>query len=160
MRGRTHRRARCGRWAVVVAAAAILAACQQAPSLAEQKVQTDSLINVDATAFASRANDSLFTSNWWWLDWSTDGCSNGPDTGAWFDFHNPCWHHDFGYRNYKRFNRGGIIPNPEASRKRIDDMFYDDMKAHCSGRAITLRPACSSTALSYYTAVRNFGSIA
>src|SRR4051812_29321639 len=35
------------------------------------------------------------------FDWSTDYCSASPDKPLGFDFTISCWHHDFGYRNYK-----------------------------------------------------------
>ncbi len=35
------------------------------------------------------------------FDWSTDYCSASPDNPLGFDFTLACWHHDFGYRNYK-----------------------------------------------------------
>ena len=63
-------------------------------------------------------------------------------------------------RNCKRFNREGhIIPNPEASRQRVDDMFHSDMIVDCDGRASTLRPTCEGRAEPYYALVRQFGSI-
>src|SRR3954453_1121910 len=35
------------------------------------------------------------------FDWSTDYCSDSPDNPLGFQFSTSCWHHDFGYRNYK-----------------------------------------------------------
>ena len=86
------------------------------------------------------------------LDWSTDYCSNVPDTGVSFNFINPCTRHDFGYRNYKRY---GIFTS--TNRKFIDDKFLADMKDHCSTRSIFLKPSCYETAYTYYAGVRALG---
>jgi hypothetical protein len=86
------------------------------------------------------------------LDWDTDFCSGAPDTALHFDFTNACIRHDFGYRNYKKFK---IFT--KAARKRIDDRFLADMRAHCATRHIFIRGSCRQTALLYYAAVRRFG---
>lgn len=86
------------------------------------------------------------------FDWSNDGCSNVPDTGTAFDFRYSCIRHDFGYRNYK-----GFAIFTEGNKKRIDDKFLTDMKAHCSARAFPLKPSCYSTAYTYYAGVRALG---
>jgi hypothetical protein len=82
------------------------------------------------------------------LDWSSDACSYSPDRPLGYDFVPACNRHDFGYRNYKKQGRFD-----EASRKRIDDLFYADMKGVCAGALV-----CDGVAWTYYEAVRTFGS--
>jgi len=97
-----------------------------------------------------------------WFDWSTDGCS-APligDTGRSFNFRASCFRHDFGYRNLKllerRYGQGYTYWNG-ANRKRVDQQFLTDMKAHCRGRALPLRPTCLLWADVFYSAVRIAG---
>lgn len=97
-----------------------------------------------------------------WFDWSTDGCS-APlvgDTGFSFNFRDPCRRHDFGYRNLKllekRYGAGSTYWNG-TSRRRVDQQFLADMKAHCRGRALTLQVQCFSWAETFYAAVRVAG---
>ncbi|MFF5295686.1 phospholipase [Paractinoplanes globisporus] len=87
------------------------------------------------------------------FDWSTDYCSASPDKPLGFDFTLSCWHHDFGYRNYKAI---GAFP---ANKDRVDDMFYADLKRKCATYSTLVRPACYSLAWTYYEAVHNFGSL-
>ncbi|MFI5889512.1 phospholipase [Actinoplanes sp. NPDC051513] len=87
------------------------------------------------------------------FDWSTDYCSASPDKPLGFDFTLSCWHHDFGYRNYKAI---GAFP---ANKGRIDDTFYADLKRKCATYSSIVRPACYSLAWTYYEAVHNFGSL-
>ena len=87
------------------------------------------------------------------FDWTTDYCSASPDKPLGFDFTLPCWHHDFGYRNYKA---AGQFP---ANKDRVDDMFYADLKRVCATYSSAVRPACYSLAWTYYEAVHNFGSL-
>jgi hypothetical protein len=87
------------------------------------------------------------------FDWSTDYCSASPDKPLGFDFTLSCWHHDFGYRNYKAV---GQFP---ANKDRIDNMFYADLKRVCTTYSSIVRPACYSLAWTYYQAVHNFGSL-
>lgn len=82
------------------------------------------------------------------VDWSSDGCSNSPDSPFGYDFTKACWRHDFGYRNYKAQNRF-----TEDARLRIDNNFRSDMYALCGSRSL-----CRWTADIYYKAVREFGS--
>ncbi|MGB8858462.1 MAG: phospholipase A2 [Ilumatobacteraceae bacterium] len=97
-----------------------------------------------------------------WFDWSSDGCS-APlvgDTGLSFNFRDPCRRHDFGYRNLqlleRRYGRGSTYWNG-TNRRRVDQQFLADMKAHCRGRAITLQAQCFGWAETYYAAVRVAG---
>jgi hypothetical protein len=88
------------------------------------------------------------------FDWSTDYCSSSPDNPVGFDFKLSCWHHDFGYRNYKAVGR---FP---ANKNRLDNMFYADLKRKCATYSNVTRAACYSLAWTYYQAVHIFGSVA
>jgi hypothetical protein len=88
------------------------------------------------------------------FDWSTDYCSSSPDNPLGYDFTLSCWHHDFGYRNYKAV---GQFP---ANKDRLDNMFYADLKRKCATYSSVLQPPCYSLAWTYYEAVHVFGSIA
>ena len=95
-------------------------------------------------------------------DWTTDFCS-APlvgNTGRSFNFTSPCRRHDFGYRNLRlleqRYGSGSTYWNG-ASRKRVDQQFLADMKGHCAGRSILLRPTCYAWAETFYAAVRLVG---
>ena len=88
------------------------------------------------------------------FDWTTDYCSSSPDNPLGFTFDNSCWHHDFGYRNYKAI---GAFP---ANKDRIDNTFYADLKRKCATYSVLVRSACYSLAWTYYQAVRAFGSTA
>jgi hypothetical protein len=88
------------------------------------------------------------------FDWSTDYCSSSPDNPLGFNFTLSCWHHDFGYRNYKA--AGQFATNKD----RLDNMFYADLKRKCATYSSVVRPACYSLAWTYYQAVHVFGSVA
>lgn len=88
------------------------------------------------------------------FDWSTDYCSSSPDNPLGFDFTLSCWHHDFGYRNYK--DLGTFSTN----KSRLDSMFYADLKRKCATYSTLTQPACYSLAWTYYEAVCIFGSLA
>jgi len=88
------------------------------------------------------------------FDWSTDYCSASPDRPLGFDFTLSCWHHDFGYRNYKAV---GLF---SANKPRLDNTFYADLKRKCATYSTVVRPACNSLAWTYYQAVVAFGSLA
>jgi len=88
------------------------------------------------------------------FDWSTDYCSSSPDNPLGFDFRLSCWHHDFGYRNYK------AMGTFSANKDRLDNMFYADLKRKCATYSSIVRPACYSLAWTYYQAVSVFGSLA
>jgi len=87
------------------------------------------------------------------FDWSTDYCSSSPDKPLGYDFTLSCWHHDFGYRNYKDV---GQFP---ANKARLDSMFYADLKRKCATYTSILQPPCYSLAWTYYQAVSVFGSL-
>jgi opacity protein-like surface antigen len=87
------------------------------------------------------------------FNWTTDYCSSSPDNPLGFNFTNACWHHDFGYRNYKD------IGTFSANKARVDDVFYADLKRKCATYSAVVRPACVSLAWTYYQAVSIFGSL-
>jgi hypothetical protein len=88
------------------------------------------------------------------FDWSTDYCSSSPDNPLGFTFDISCWHHDFGYRNYKAI---GQFP---ANKDRVDSMFYADLQRVCATYSAVTQPACYALAWTYYQAVHIFGSFA
>lgn len=134
-------------------------------SLPEQKSEVDRLLRDSAVTFASKASSPSFRNAYPELDFSTDGCSNWflpdhmNDTGATYDFTAACWHHDFGYRNYKRFRAGGLVPDPEGTRDRLDTMLLNDMKADCAPRPSWQRPTCNARADLYHWLVRQYGTL-
>ncbi|HET6484641.1 MAG TPA: phospholipase [Actinoplanes sp.] len=87
------------------------------------------------------------------FDWTTDYCSTSPDNPLGYPFENSCWHHDFGYRNYK------AIGTFSANKARLDSTFYEDLKRVCANYGGVSGAACSSLAWTYYQAVKNFGSL-
>jgi hypothetical protein len=97
-----------------------------------------------------------------WFDWSTDFCS-APlvgNTGRSFNFTNACRRHDFGYRNLHLLDRRYGSGNWNSiSRKRVDQQFLSDMRAHCRSRAWYDEPTCFAWAEAYYTGVRLAGGI-
>jgi phospholipase A2-like protein len=101
---------------------------------------------------SARANQGAWAA--YGFDWSTDYCSDSPDNPLGFHFDTSCWHHDFGYRNYKAV---GQFP---ANKDRIDSMFYADLKRVCATYSTVVQPACYSLAWTYYEAVHVFGSLA
>ena len=88
------------------------------------------------------------------FDWSTDYCTASPDNPLGFDFRLSCWHHDFGYRNYRAAGQFA------ANKDRVDSVFYADLKRKCTTYSSVIRPACYSLAWTYYEAVHVFGSVA
>ena len=101
---------------------------------------------------AARLNQSAWAS--YAFDWSTDYCSDSPDNPLGFSFEISCWHHDFGYRNYK------AMGTFSANKSRLDDMFYADLKRVCATYSSLVQPACNALAWTYYQAVKAFGSLA
>jgi hypothetical protein len=87
------------------------------------------------------------------FDWSTDYCSSSPDKPLGYDFTLPCWHHDFGYRNYK------LMDQFPANKDRLDNVFYADLKRKCATYSTFLQPPCYSLAWTYYQAVHVFGAV-
>ena len=110
-----------------------------------QTVTDNYLFSTSLTQFSQIRTSHPFDSQ---LDWSSDACSYSPDRPFGYDFTAACSRHDFGYRNFKKQSRF-----TEVNRKRIDDLFYSDMKQSCGGSL-----TCYGTAWTYYQAVRAFGS--
>ncbi|MFG2128765.1 phospholipase [Streptomyces sp. NPDC048751] len=98
---------------------------------------------------AARANQSAWSA--YAFNWSTDYCSSSPDNPFGFPFALSCARHDFGYRNYKA--QGTF----SANKSRLDSAFYEDLKRVCAAYTGSTRTACTSTAWTYYQAVRAFG---
>jgi Prokaryotic phospholipase A2 len=122
----------------------------------DQKVAVlTSWTQANATSYNAWNSARLNESAWadYTFDWSTDYCSASPDQPLGFDFRLPCWHHDFGYRNYKHVN---LFPQ---NKDHVDTMFYYDLKTKCATYNVFVRPACYSLAWTYYQAVHNFGSL-
>ena len=65
---------------------------------------------------------------------------------------------DFGYRNLKLIDMryGNGVWNG-TNRRRVDQQFLADMKAHCRTRAFTLQAQCYTWAQTFYAAVRVAG---
>jgi opacity protein-like surface antigen len=142
---------------VLISALALLAPAVAASAAADSKATV--LSNWTQTTAASTAAWNaarLDRAPWasYGFDWSTDYCSSSPDNPLGFDFTNACWHHDFGYRNYKAI---GAFP---ANKDRVDNVFYADLKRKCATYSAVVRPACLSLAWTYYQAVSIFGSLA
>jgi hypothetical protein len=134
---------------VLVPAGAAYAAADKLTVLSDWTQPTSASTNAWNAARLNRAPWQSYN-----FDWSTDYCSASPDKPLGFDFTLPCWHHDFGYRNYKAV---GAFP---ANKDRVDDMFYADLKRKCATYSSLVRPACYSLAWTYYEAVHTFGSLA
>jgi hypothetical protein len=100
---------------------------------------------------SARLNQAAWAS--YGFDWSTDYCTDSPDNPLGFNFSLPCWHHDFGYRNYTAAGQF------DANKDRVDSMFYADLKRACATYSSLVRPACYSLAWTYYEAVHVFGSV-
>ncbi|WP_405622665.1 phospholipase [Streptomyces sp. NBC_00076] len=98
---------------------------------------------------AARANQSTWSA--YAFDWTTDYCSSSPDNPFGFPFQNSCARHDFGYRNYKA---AGAF---SANKTRLDSAFYEDLKRVCAAYSGGTKTACTSTAWTYYQAVKAFG---
>ncbi|MFJ5730504.1 phospholipase [Streptomyces paradoxus] len=98
---------------------------------------------------AARANQAAWSA--YAFDWSTDHCSSSPDNPFGFPFSMSCARHDFGYRNYKA---AGTF---SANKSRLDSAFYEDLKRVCAAYSGGTKTSCTSTAWTYYQAVRAFG---
>jgi Prokaryotic phospholipase A2 len=101
---------------------------------------------------AARQDRSLFAR--YGFDWSTDYCTGVPSEPFGWDFRLPCWHHDWGYRNYRA---AGLLTL--ANKARIDSVFYFNMRHVCAGYVGRPRVSCDDLAKVYYDAVRTFGGL-
>lgn len=61
------------------------------------------------------------------LNWTTDGCTHGPDNPFRFPFLPACIRHDFGYNNYRAQDRFTKI-----NKRDIDDQFKLEYERPCS----------------------------
>ncbi len=141
---------------VVLIAALALLTPSVAASAADSKATVLSRWTQTTAASTAAWNDARLDRAPWagyGFDWSTDYCSSSPDNPLGFNFTNACWHHDFGYRNYKD------LGTFSANKARLDDMFYADLKRKCATYHAAVRPACLSLAWTYYQAVSIFGSL-
>jgi hypothetical protein len=143
---------------VVFSALALLApavaaqAATAADKLAVLSSWTQPTASSTSTWNTARLNRGPWTD--YGFDWSTDYCSDSPDKPLGYDFTLPCWHHDFGYRNYK------AVSQFPANKDRVDSMLYADLKRKCGTYSSILQPPCYSLAWTYYQAVSEFGSLA
>jgi hypothetical protein len=145
------------RMLVVLASSLVLIIPATAANAAASKAEVLSSWTQTTAASTAAWNDARLNRAPWAgynFDWSTDYCSSSPDNPLGFDFTLSCWHHDFGYRNYKA---AGQFP---ANKDRLDSMFYADLKRKCATYSSLTRPACYSLAWTYYQAVHIFGSLA
>jgi opacity protein-like surface antigen len=141
---------------VALTAAALFAPAQASFAAAATKAEVLSQwTQTTATSTAAWNAARLDRAPWasYGFDWSTDYCSSSPDNPLGFDFQLSCWHHDFGYRNYK------AIGTFSANKDRLDNMFYADLKRKCATYSTVTQPACYSLAWTYYQAVHIFGSL-
>ena len=134
--------------ALLIPSSAALAADSKATVLSNWTQTTAASTNAWNSARLDRGPWASYGFNW-----STDYCSSSPDNPLGFDFTLSCWHHDFGYRNYKAM---GQFP---ANKDRVDSMFYADLKRKCATYTSILQPPCYSLAWTYYQAVSVFGSL-
>ncbi|MGV9450243.1 phospholipase [Streptomyces sp. NPDC003635] len=132
---------------VVATATAADAAPADKPQVLSSWTQT-SATSYNAWASA-RNNQSAWSA--YGFDWSTDYCSSSPDNPFGFPFSLSCARHDFGYRNYKA---AGTF---SANKDRLDSAFHEDLKRVCNNYGGATKTACTSTAWTYYQAVRAFG---
>ena len=142
---------------VLISSVALLAPPAAASAAADSKASVLSSWTQTTAASTAAWNDARLNRAPWagyGFDWSTDYCSSSPDNPLGFNFTNACWHHDFGYRNYKDLGTFA------ANKSRLDDMFYADLKRKCATYSAATRPACTSLAWTYYQAVHAFGSLA
>ncbi|WP_067509856.1 phospholipase [Actinoplanes sp. TFC3] len=141
---------------VALTAVALVAPAQVATAAAPTKAQVLADWTQPTAASTAKWNAARLDRAPWasyGFDWSTDYCSSSPDNPLGFDFTLPCWHHDFGYRNYKD------IGTFTANKDRLDKTFYADMKRKCATYSSVVQPACYSLAWTYYQAVVIFGSV-
>ncbi|MFF4570111.1 phospholipase [Streptomyces sp. NPDC001410] len=132
---------------VTTTATAATAAPADKPQVLTNFTQTTSS-SYNAWA-AARANQSGWSA--YGFDWSTDYCSDSPDNPFGFPFAMSCARHDFGYRNYKA---AGTFSTNKA---RLDSALYEDLKRVCANYGGATKTACTSTAWTYYQAVKAFG---
>ncbi|MFG2310505.1 phospholipase [Streptomyces sp. NPDC048566] len=149
-----HRRLATGLAASAMALAAVTATAGTAAAAPADKPQVlASWTQTSASSYnlwvAARANRAAWSA--YSFDWSTDYCSSSPDNPFGFPFATSCARHDFGYRNYKA---AGTF---SANKSRLDSAFYEDLKRVCNSYGGATKTACTSTAWTYYQAVKALG---
>lgn len=92
------------------------------------------------------------------FDWSSDECSNAPDSiPGLLNFKPSCERHDFGYQNSHVLGTWNA-----AMKKRIDDNFLKDLLKYCEDLPWYKKLAtidCAGLAGTYYAAVRACGGV-
>ncbi|MCZ0990047.1 phospholipase [Streptomyces diastatochromogenes] len=149
-----HRRLATGLAASALALITVTATATAATAAPADKPQVlSNFTQTTASSYnawaAARADQSSWAS--YGFDWSTDYCSDSPDNPLGFPFKMSCARHDFGYRNYKA---AGTF---SANKARLDSALYEDLKRVCAGYSGATKTACTSTAWTYYQAVKAFG---
>ncbi|SOD87771.1 phospholipase [Streptomyces sp. Ag109_G2-15] len=149
-----HRRLATGLAAVALALITVTATATAATAAPADKPQVlSNFTQTTASSYnawaAARADQSAWAS--YGFDWSTDYCSDSPDNPLGFPFKMSCARHDFGYRNYKA---AGTF---SANKARLDSALYEDLKRVCATYSGATKTACTSTAWTYYQAVKAFG---
>ncbi|MFF5572093.1 MULTISPECIES: phospholipase [Streptomyces] len=132
---------------VIGAATSASAAPADKPQVLANWTQTSA--SSYSTWAAARANQAAWAA--YAFDWSTDYCSSSPDNPFGFPFAMSCARHDFGYRNYKASGSFSV------NKSRLDSAFYEDLKRVCAAYSGGTKTSCTSTAWTYYQAVRAFG---
>ncbi|MFF9117975.1 phospholipase [Streptomyces massasporeus] len=149
-----HRRLATGLAASTLTLVTVIGAATSASAAPADKPQvlanwTQTSASSYSTWAAARANQTAWAA--YAFDWSTDYCSSSPDNPFGFPFSMSCARHDFGYRNYKA---AGTF---SANKSRLDSAFYEDLKRVCAAYSGGTKTSCTSTAWTYYQAVRAFG---
>ncbi|GAA2303431.1 phospholipase [Streptomyces hawaiiensis] len=149
-----HRRLATGLAATTLSLVTLVGAATSASAAPADKPQvlanwTQTSASSYGTWAAARANQAAWAA--YAFDWSTDYCSSSPDNPFGFPFSMSCARHDFGYRNYKA---AGTF---SANKSRLDSAFYEDLKRVCAAYSGGTKTSCTSTAWTYYQAVRAFG---
>jgi hypothetical protein len=136
---------------LALAVATPAAAATSAQKLTVMSTFTQPAAGSYGSWLSARQNQSQWAE--YGFDWSTDYCSSSPDQPLGFDFRLSCARHDWGYRNYRAMNQFA------ASKSRLDDAFYADLRRKCATYSSWSRPACYSLAWTYYQAVVAFGNL-
>lgn len=91
--------------------------------------------------------------------WDDDICSISPNRSYTYDFTWPCKRHDFMYRNLQRAEAWYNRDIWRRYNKNVaDEQFQRDMRAHCAGRSVLIRPDCYLTAKVYYLFASRHGA--
>lgn len=149
-----HRRFATGLAASTMALAAVTATAYTATAAPADKPQIlSSWTQTSASSYnlwaAARSNQAAWSA--YSFDWSTDYCSSSPDNPFGFPFSTSCARHDFAYRNYK------AAGSFDANKSRLDSALYEDLKRVCNAYSGATKTACTSTAWTYYQAVKALG---